>query len=122
MKPPASLSGDMSSAMARIPCGRTAAMKPPPLARTTLESRIGSPATIGERTIAPLNSLIASGRSLFLTKAELADAAGQVRQPRSLSLIACPVLRSVLATRTSVVASGGGGGAGGGAGVRLPLA
>jgi len=36
-------------------------------------------------------------------------------------LITCPVLRSALATRTSVVASGGGGG-GAGAGVRLPLA
>ena len=87
-----------------------------------LESRMGSPATIGERTIAPTNSLIASGRSLFLTRAELADAAGQVCQPRSPSLITCPVLRSALATRTSVVASGGGGGGGAGAGVRLPLA
>jgi hypothetical protein len=37
-------------------------------------------------------------------------------------LITCPVLRSALATRTSVVASGGGGGGGAGAGVRLPLA
>src|SRR5271165_6578625 len=88
---------------------------------TTLESRMGSPATIGERTIAPTNSLIASGRSLFLTRAELDDVAGQVCQPRSPSLITCPVLRSALATRTSVVASGGGGG-GAGAGVRLPLA
>jgi hypothetical protein len=84
---------------------------------------MGSPATIGERTIAPTNSLIASGRSLFLTRAELDDVAGHVCQPRSPSLITCPVLRSALATRTSVVASGGGGSGGGaGAGVRLPLA
>ena len=52
-------------------------------------------------TTAPTKSLIASGRSLFLTRAELADAAGQVCQPTSPSLITCPVLRSVLATRTS---------------------
>ena len=59
-------------------------MKPPPLAATTLGSRIGSPATTGVRTMAPTKSLMASGRSGFLMKLELAAAAGQVCQPTSL--------------------------------------
>ena len=33
------------SRIARMPCGKIAAMKPPPLPATTLESRIGSPAS-----------------------------------------------------------------------------
>ena len=60
-------------------------MKPPPLATTTLESRMGSPAETGVRTIAPTKSLMASGRSVFLMKFELAEAAGQVCQPISPS-------------------------------------
>ena len=85
MKPPAPVSGDTSSEIARMPCGRMAAMKPPPLAATTLESRIGSPAATGVRTIAPTKSLMASGRSVFLMKLAVAAAAGQVCQPTSPS-------------------------------------
>src|SRR5208282_2016574 len=75
MKPPASVSGAMASDMARMPCGRMAAMKPLPLAATTLGSRIGSPAAMDERTMAPTKSLMASGRSVFLMKIALAEAA-----------------------------------------------
>ena len=39
---------------------------------------MGSPAETGVRTMAPTKSLIASGRSLFLTKFEFAESAGQV--------------------------------------------
>ena len=46
-------------------------------------SRIGSPAAMDERTMAPTKSLMASGRSLFLMKIALAEAAGQVCQPMS---------------------------------------
>ena len=106
-----------------MPCGRMAAMKPPPLAMTTLGSRIGSPATRDERTMAPTKSLIASGRSVFLMKVALAEAAGQVCQPMSPAPTTWPVLRSVLATSTSTVASGGGGGTAlGASGCRRPLA
>src|SRR5262249_53445883 len=66
------------------PAGRIAAMKPP-LALTTLLSRIGSPAATGLRTMAPTKSLMASGRSDFLMKLELAASAGQVCQPTSCS-------------------------------------
>ena len=98
-------------------------MKPPFLATTTLLSRIGSPAATGLRTIAPTKSLMASGRSDFLMKLELAASAGQVCQPTSRSPTTWPTPRSDLATSTSTVASGGGAGAGfGGSGARVPLA
>ena len=77
---------------------------------------MGSPAEMGERTIAPTKSLIASGRSVCLTKLDPAEAAGHVCQPISAASIVLPVSRSDLAIRTSTVARGGA------SGFRLPLA
>src|SRR5208282_5501335 len=75
------------------------------------------------RTMAPTKSLMASGRSVFLMKVALAEAAGQVSQPMSPAPTTWPVLRSVLATSTSTVASGGGGGTAlGASGCRRPFA
>ena len=79
---------------ARRPCGRIVAMKPRPLAATTLESRIGSPSKTGVRTMAPTKSLIASGRSVFLITFDPVEAAGQVCQPTSPSVITWAVSRS----------------------------
>jgi hypothetical protein len=50
-----------------MPDGRIAAMKPAaPLALTSLDSRIGSPAVNGARVIEPESWSIAFGRSLLI--------------------------------------------------------
>ena len=60
MKPPAPVSAEISVEIARMPVGRIAAMKPEPLALTSLASRIGSPAIKGARAIEPATFFIAS--------------------------------------------------------------
>src|SRR3954452_13453184 len=64
INPPAPVSGEISVEMARMPAGRIAAMKPDPLALTSLGSRIGSPAMNGARAIEPAIWVVASGRWL----------------------------------------------------------
>src|ERR1700678_310076 len=115
MKPPAPVSGEISVDMARIPCGRIAAMKPDPLALISFGSRIGSPAIKGERAIEAVISLMALERSLRRMKELLAVAAGHVCHDISLGVTVWPRLMSDLATRTSTVcncATGSGGGGG----------
>ena len=110
MKPPAPVSGDMSIDIARMPCGRIAAMKPPPLAATTLGSRIGSPAS-DRHAHDGADEIFDGVRPIGLSdEIRLAEAAGQVCQPTSRAPTTWPVSRSVLAINTSTVASGGGGG------------
>ena len=66
---------------------------------------------------------MASGRSVFLMKFELAAAAGQVCQPISPSPITWPRVEIGLGDQHSTVASGGGGALPlGASGCRLPLA
>src|SRR6185312_16682262 len=98
-------SGEISVETARMPLGRIAAMKPDPLALTSLGSRIGSPAMNGERAIEPTIWLAASGCSLRRMKLLLAVAAGQVCHCRSSGLTDWPRPMSDFATRTSAVGS-----------------
>jgi hypothetical protein len=79
-----------TTAAARIPFAGTAARKPDPFAKTTWGPRIGSPASIATRTIAPLNLLSASGCSDFLMKPGLAASVGHVCQPISWPSITWP--------------------------------
>src|SRR6185312_12030439 len=96
-------SGEISVETARMPVGRIAAMKPDPLALTSLGSRIGSPAMNGERAIEPTIWLAASGCSLRRMKMLLAVAAGQLCHCRSSGLTDWPRPMSDLAMRTSTV-------------------
>ena len=75
--------GEISVETARMPCGRIAAMKPEPLARMTLASRIGSPLMNGVRTIAPVKSSIALGLSDLRMKLGPAAAVGHTCHPMS---------------------------------------
>ena len=68
MKPPAPVSTEMRTEIARMPWGRIAAIKPPWSGRMTLRSMIGSPWTKGARTVAPLNFLVASGFELLVIR------------------------------------------------------
>ena len=61
MKPEAAVSADMPIEIARMPEGRIAAMKPEPLAMTSLALRIGSPATKGARAMEPASDSMAPG-------------------------------------------------------------
>ena len=61
-----------------MPVGRIAAMKPEPLAFTSLASRIGSPATKGTRAIEPERSSMACGRLFLRMKFPLDALAGHV--------------------------------------------
>jgi hypothetical protein len=67
---------------------------------------MGSPLATDTRTMAPTNSLMAFGRSVFLMNAEFAAAVGQVCHPTSMLPINCPLARSVFATSTSTVSIG----------------
>src|SRR5258708_31304682 len=114
IKPPAPVSGEISVETARMPAGRIAAMKPEPLALTSVGWRIGSPAMNGARAIEPAISLVASGRSLGRIKLLLAVAAGQVWHCRASAVSVWPRPMSDFATRTSAVCSCAIGSLGGG--------
>src|SRR5258708_34599727 len=103
MTPPAPVSGEISVEIARMPAGRMAAMKPEPLALTSLASRIGSPARNGARAIELATSLVASGRSLRRIKLLLAVAAGHVCHWRSSAVTGWPRPMADFATGTSTV-------------------
>ena len=68
--------GEIWVETARIPVGKMAAMKPEPLAFTSLASRIGSPATKGTRAIQPERSSMAAGREFLRMKFPVAALAG----------------------------------------------
>jgi hypothetical protein len=62
MKPPAPLSAEMRTEMARMPLGRMAAMKPAESGLMTLRSFTGSPSKRLLRARAPCSSCMAAGR------------------------------------------------------------
>src|SRR4051794_39486244 len=101
IKPPAPVSGDISVEMARMPTGRIAAMKPEPLAWTSLGSRIGSPAINGARAIQPAIWVVASGRSLRRMKLLLAVEAGQLCHCTFSGVTEKATAKSEFATRKS---------------------
>jgi len=97
-------------------------MKPEPSALTSFCSRIGSPTMIGVRTIAPVSSLVASGRVSRRMKLLLAVVDGHVCHCRSSGFTVWPRLMSDFATSTSTVASCATGAGGGGLLLSEPLA
>ena len=90
-----------------MPLGRIAAMKPEPLALTSLASRIGSPATNGARAIMPLIFSMASGRPDLRMKLPLRALAGQGCHCRSPGDNVLPMGMSDFATSTSTEATFG---------------